>query len=87
MEKALSHSDEEVVEAAIAILSGFGCDWIAVHGDALLGHPHWVVRRCFVRTLAELQGAGALELLDRALSRESDPLVKGEIVELIGRLR
>jgi len=85
--RALSHTDEEVAEAAIEILSGFGDDWIAGHGDQLLGHPHWMVRRSFVRALAQLQGGEALGLLDQALARESDPLVKGEIAELVARLR
>lgn len=87
VEQALSHSDEEVVEAALRILSGFGGAWIAGHGEALLGHPHWMVRRSFVRVLGELGGAGAVELLDQALARESDPLVKGDISEALGRLR
>jgi len=84
---ALSDSDEEVVEAAIGILSGFGGDWIADHGEALIAHRHWAVRRCFVRALAQLQGDRSLGLLDEALARETDPLVKGEITEVIGRLR
>ena len=87
VEQVLSHSDEEVVEAAIQILSGFGGDWINGHSETLLGHPHWIVRRCFVRALGELRGEGAVPLLDQALARESDPLVKGEIAELLDRLR
>ena len=84
---ALKDSDEEVVEAAIGILSGFGGDWIAGRCEELIEHPHWVVRRCFVRAMAELHGDKSLALLDAALARESDPLVKGEIAALIGRLR
>ena len=87
VEQALSHSDEEVVEAAIRILSGFGGGWINGHSEALLGHPHWMVRRCFVRALGELRGEGAVALLDQALAREPDPLVKGEIAETLDRLR
>lgn len=87
VEKALSHGDEEVVEAAIEILSGFGRDWIGEHCDALLAHPHWVVRRSFVRALAKLQGAESVAILDRALAGESDQLVRGEIAALLGRLR
>lgn len=87
VQKALYHSDEEVVEAAIGILAGFGAGWIGEHCEALLGHPHWMVRRSFVRAVAQLQGAESLGVLDQALARESDPLVKGEIVELLDRLR
>ncbi|WP_318248648.1 HEAT repeat domain-containing protein [Geomonas subterranea] len=85
--QALYHSDEEVVEAAIGILAAHGGDWIDEHGPALLEHPHWMVRRSFVRALAQVQGADSLAVLDQALARESDPLVKGEIVELLDRLR
>lgn len=87
VEKALSNSDEEVVEAAIEILSGFGCGWIDGHSDALLAHPHWIVRRSFVRALARLQGMESVAVLDRALAGEPDQLVRGEIVALLDRLR
>jgi len=83
---ALSDGDEEVVEAAIGILAGFGPDWIEEHRAALIAHRHWGVRRSFVRAMAELLGERALPALAEALSRESDPLVKGEIVALMGRL-
>ena len=84
--EALSDGDEEVVEAAIGILSRFGDDWIEPHCQALLGHPHWAVRRSFVRALAQLLGAKALPLLQEALVKESDSLVKGEIGAVLGRL-
>ena len=83
---ALADDDEEVVEAAIGILSGFGGDWIFEECGALSGHPHWGVRRSFARAAAQLAGARALPLLNEALAKESDPLVKGEIAGLIGRL-
>jgi HEAT repeat protein len=83
---ALHHRDEEVVEAAIGILSGFGGEWVEDYRDALLSHPHWLVRRSFVRVLAGQMGKEALPALEAALATESDPLVKGEIGALIGRL-
>jgi HEAT repeat protein len=82
---ALGDGDEEVVEAAIGILSGFGGDWIAEHQKALIGHPHWGVRRSFARAMVEALGAKALPALDEALAKESDPLVKDEIARLMGR--
>jgi HEAT repeat protein len=82
---ALSDGDEEVVEAAIGILTGFGDDWVAEHCQSLIGHPHWGVRRSFVRALGQLQGEKALPLLQAALAKESDSLVKGEIGAVIGR--
>jgi HEAT repeat protein len=83
---ALSHDDEEVVEAAICILSGFDEGWISGQCDALISHRHWGVRRSFVRAMVQQLGAAALPCLGKALANESDPLVKGEISALIGRL-
>ncbi|GFO68449.1 PBS lyase [Geomonas limicola] len=86
VEAALANSDEEVVQAAIGILCGTGNGWIERHCDPLLGHPHWGVRRCFARALAEALGTAALSRLETALSQETDPLVRGEISGLLGRL-
>lgn len=86
IEAALADGDEEVVEAAIGIMTGFGAGWIEEHWQALTAHPHWVVRRSFARAAAQLLGAQALPILDIALAKETDPLVRGEIVGLIGRL-
>lgn len=83
---ALADGDEEVVEAAMGILAGFGGDWIEEHHRALLTHPHWAVRRSFVRTVAGLWGEKALPMLEEALTNESDPLVKGEIGAVVNRL-
>jgi HEAT repeat protein len=82
---ALADGDEEVVQAAIGILAGTGSDWIPEYREALIGHPHWGVRRSFVRAMAQLLGAQALPYLKEALAKESDPLVKGEIAGLLGR--
>jgi HEAT repeat protein len=84
--EALADPDEEVVQAAIGILAGAGGDWIAGQRDALMAHPHWGVRRCFARAMAEALGRQALPLLREALAKETDPLVKGEIAGLLGRL-
>jgi len=86
VEAALLDSDEEVVQAAIGILGGTGTGWIERHAEALLGHPHWGVRRCFARVLAEALGAAALPRLEEALAQETDPLVRGEISGLLSRL-
>lgn len=82
---ALGDADEEVVVAAIGILSGFDGDWVEEHCQLLIGHPHWGVRRSFVRAMAQLLGAQALPHLEKALAKESDSLVKGEIAGLMGR--
>ena len=86
VKSALEDDDEEVVEAAIGILSGFGDCWIEDHYRSLIGHPHWGVRRAMARAAAQLLGVKALPLLNEALAAESDSLVKGEIGGLIGRL-
>lgn len=86
VEAALDDGDEEVVQAAIGILSGTGCAWIEGHREKLIGHPHWGVRRCFARVLADQLGTEALGYLQEALARETDPLVRGEISSLLDRL-
>ena len=83
---ALGDSDEEVVQAAISILAATGSDWIAGHRAGLIDHPHWGVRRSFARAMAEVLGQEALPFLQEALAKETDPLVKGEIAGLLGRL-
>jgi HEAT repeat protein len=84
--EALGDADEEVVQAAIGILADKGSDWIAGQRARLSEHPHWVVRRCFARAMTKALGPKALPFLQEALARETDPLVKGEIAELLGRL-
>ena len=83
---ALGDDDEEVVQAAIGILAGTGSDWITEHRAALIAHPHWGVRRCFARAMTEGLGQEALPFLEEALAKETDPLVKGELAGLLGRL-
>jgi HEAT repeat protein len=84
--EALGDPDEEVVQAAIGILAGSGSDWIAGQRARLSDHPHWVVRRCFARAMSDALGRQALPFLQEALAKETDPLVKGEIAGLLGRL-
>jgi len=83
---ALANPDEEVVEAAIEILAGGDPSWISCYHDVLAYHPHWGVRRSFFRAMADLLGDGALPALREAALWESDPLVKGELEKLVGRL-
>jgi HEAT repeat protein len=84
--EALANPDEEVVQAAIGILEGTGSDWIAGHRAGLIDHPHWGVRRAFARAMTKELGRGALPFLQEALAKETDPLVKGELAGLLGRL-
>jgi HEAT repeat protein len=85
--KRLENNDEEVVKAAIDILSRDGDDWIDAYQERLLCHPHWDVRRNFIRALAELRGAKALPSLRSALATESDNFVKETIAEIMDRFQ
>jgi HEAT repeat protein len=87
VQKALDDPDEEVVKAAIGILSREGDDWLEAYGEKLLGHSHWDVRNHTVRVMAEMWGEKALLHLRSALERESDDLVKGQIADILDRLK
>ena len=84
--EALADPDEEVVQAAIGILAQRGSDWITGQHARLTAHPHWGVRRCFARAMAQALGPEAVPLLQEALATETDSLVKGEIAGLLGGL-
>lgn len=84
--EALSDPDEEIVEAAIAILSRYDGEWIAQFQEKLLSHPHWGVRSSFARVIGAKLGVLALPHLKAARDRERDPLVRGEIEAVMGRL-
>jgi HEAT repeat protein len=85
--KGLDSADEDVVKTAIAILARDGDDWIEEYREKLLAHPHWDVRSSFARELAAKWGARSVPALEAALATESDELVKGQIRELLDRLR
>lgn len=86
VEKALDNPDEEVVKAAIGILSEGGHAWIDRHRTKLLHHPHWDVRSTFVKTMVSLLGEESFPYLRQALQTETDELVKGQIIELMDRV-
>jgi HEAT repeat protein len=85
--KGLENADEEVIKAAIEILSRNGDDWLNEHGDKLLYHPHWDVRRTFIKAMVALRGEKALPLLRSVLETESDTLVKETITEIMDRFQ
>jgi HEAT repeat protein len=85
VKKSLENRDEEVVKAAIDILSRHGDEWLDEYGDMLLAHPHWDVRRCFIRILALKLGGDALPRLKSALDREADDLVREQILDIMDR--
>ena len=84
---SLDHKDEEVVKAALELLSKLDDRWLGGCKERLLNHPHWDVRRAFIRTLAMLRGEKALPDFQAALKRESDELVRRLLADLVERLQ
>ena len=85
--RALANPDEEVVKAAIEILSRHGDVWLDEYREKLIAHPHWDVRRNFIRVMAENWGAKAVPYLKSALASESDALVKEQILNIMDRFK
>ena len=87
VESALDNPDEDVVKAAIATLSGDGEQWFYNAAERLLAHPHWDVRNSFAKAMAGRLGEKAVPYLQKALAVETDGLVRGQVQELLDRLR
>ncbi|GAB7027978.1 HEAT repeat domain-containing protein [Geotalea toluenoxydans] len=86
VEKALDNSDEEVVKAAIGILTRENDAWVHTHRDKLLNHSHWDVRSTFIKAMVSRLGEKSFPYLRQALQTETDELVKGQIIELMDRV-
>jgi len=85
--EALDHPDEEVVSAALNILSGCRqVDWLSGHAEDLINHPYWAVRAHFVRLAAALLGDKAKPVLERRLAIETEDLVRQQIDETLETL-
>jgi hypothetical protein len=87
LKKALAHPDEEVVKAAIDILSHQGDAWLDEYREMLLTHPHWDVRRSFIKVMVADRGAEAIPYLQSALGTEMDDLVREQILDILDRYR
>jgi HEAT repeat protein len=87
VENALAEADEEVVKAAIGILSRNDDAWLEKHCRQLLVHPNWDVRSLMVRILADSWGEKAIPFLRSAYEAESDELVKGQISDILDRFQ
>jgi len=82
--EALDNHDEEVVSAALNLLSRCDSgDWLAAHADRLINHPFWAVRNHFVRYAVETMGLEARPLLEARLKLEPEDLVKQQILDLL----
>jgi HEAT repeat protein len=88
MVQALGHADEEVVNAALSLLTASGQrDWLPAAIEPLLNHRHWEVRSTFVRTLASLEGPACRPLIEERLLLEGEELVRQLIQEILNDLR
>jgi HEAT repeat protein len=87
MVAALDHADEEVVTAAMNLLTHFGAeDWIEAHAERLINHPFWAVRVQVARSAVEVLGANARPLLAERLAVETEELVRQQLTDLLAEL-
>ena len=85
--QALQHPDQEVVAAALNLLAlSDRRDWLDRTADGLLNHPHWEVRCCFVRLLAELEGPAACGKLEARFLVEGEDVVLEQIRSALYRM-
>ncbi|HAD05390.1 MAG: hypothetical protein A2005_12715 [Desulfuromonadales bacterium GWC2_61_20] len=84
MVELLGHDDEEVVSAALQLLSRSGqMDWIEGVAEGLLNHHHWEVRTAFARIFAEARGAACRGQLEERLLVEGEELVRQQLRDLL----
>lgn len=84
---ALDHSDEEVVTAALGLLSG--CDdqrWLSGRIHELINHPYWAVRSHFARNAVRVLGGNARDMLQQRLQVEKEDLVRQQLEDLLADL-
>ena len=87
MVSALDHNDEEVVTAAINLLTSHGTgDWVHAHAEKLINHSFWVVRAQIVRSAVEALGVDARPLLERRLEVETEEVVRQQLVDTLAAL-
>lgn len=84
---ALDHADEEVVTAAMNLLTHFGAgDWINAHAERLINHPFRVVRAQVARSAVEGLGVSVRPLLEKRLSVETEEVVRQQLADLLAEL-
>ena len=87
MISALDHHDEEVVTAAMNLLTSHGAgDWVHAHAERLINHSFWVVRAQIARSPSEVLGAGARSLLERRLEIEVEEVVRQQLADILAGL-
>lgn len=84
---ALEHDDQDVVTAALNLLTHYCTgDWLSAHAGLLINHPVQSVRVHFSRIAAEQLGAGARPLLEQRLQVEPEDLVRQHLSALLSHL-
>jgi HEAT repeat protein len=84
---ALDHTDEEVVTAAMNLLTNLGADdWVHAYAEKLINHSFWVVRAQITRSAAEALGVDARPLLERRLDVETEEVVRQQLVDILAGL-
>ncbi len=84
---ALDHADEEVVTAAMNLLTHYGVgNWVNAHAERLINHPFWVVRAQIARSAVEVLGTSARTLLETRLAVETEEVVRQQLTELLAEL-
>jgi HEAT repeat protein len=87
MVAALQHDDEDVVSAALNLLTRCGAgDWIRQSSATLINHPFWAVRAQIARSAVEVLGADARPLLEGRLVIETEEVVRQQLVDLLDEL-
>jgi HEAT repeat protein len=85
--EALDHDDEEVVTAAMNLLTSYGPNgWLEEHAGRLINHPFWVVRSQVARSVVEMLGSEARPLLEQRLAIESEAVVRQQLQDLLDDL-
>jgi HEAT repeat protein len=84
---ALDHGDEEVVTAAVNLLTHLGSeDWINDHAEKLINHPFWVVRAQIARSSVAVLGQKARPLLETRLAIETEEVVRQQLSDSLADL-
>ncbi len=83
VEQALENNDSDVVTLALTTLARNAIERLPVHVERLLAHPNWNIRVSCARSVALLPASMSRNLLEEALEREDNDLVRTQIQGLL----
>jgi HEAT repeat protein len=84
---ALHHGDDDVVSAALNLLTRYGEDgWVKQYSDTLINHPFWAVRAQIARSAVEMLGVEVRPLLENRLVIETEEVVRQQLTALLDEL-